>query len=69
LNVKASQIAEDDSLFSTNKAFDSFALLELVLRLEEAFQMNIPDEDLDPDVFFSINTITAYICDKLERGG
>jgi acyl carrier protein len=39
--------------------------LELVLSLEEAFHMKIPDDDLDLDVFRSVNTIATYINGRL----
>ena len=68
LNIKASKVSPDQALFSSQKAFDSFAMLELIIRLEEAFQISIPDEDLDSKVIYSVNTITAYIYEKL-RGG
>ena len=68
LYVKTSKISADEALFSTKKVFDSFAMLELVICLEETFHISIPDEDLDPDVFYSVNTIATYIHDRLRQG-
>lgn len=68
LNIKPSKISVEEALFSTKKAFDSFAMLELVICLEETFHMSIPDKDLDPDVFYSVNTIATYIHDILRQG-
>jgi acyl carrier protein len=54
--------AEPDApLVSSRDEFDSFALLELVLRLEEAFGIRIPDEDLDLDNFRSVATLADYV--------
>ena len=68
LNIKTSTLSADEALFSTKKAFDSFAMLELVICLEETFHLHIPDEDIDPDVFYSVNTIASFICDRLMLG-
>jgi acyl carrier protein len=57
----------DDPLYRTEAGFDSFSLLEFVLRLEDEFGMAIPDEDLDPDVFHSINTVVAYVLRRMEE--
>lgn len=69
LNRKPGKIKPDDPLLPGHDGFDSFSLMEFVLRLEDTFGLNIPDEDLDPDIFYSVKTITAYVRDKLERSG
>ena len=58
----------DELLYGTNNGFDSIALMEFILRLEEEFGINIPDQDLDPDVFSSISTIVAYMHRRLDGG-
>ena len=58
----------DELLYGTNNGFDSIALMEFILRLEDEFRINIPDEDLDPDVFSSISTIVAYVHHRLDDG-
>ena len=35
--------------------------MEFVLRLEDAFEIQIPDEDLKPEVFGTIQTVTEYV--------
>jgi acyl carrier protein len=67
LGKKPSAIKVDDPLFSSRNGFDSFSLMELVLHLEERFGINIPDEDLDPDIFYSITTIVSYIRDHIKQ--
>jgi acyl carrier protein len=61
--------AMDELLYGTQTGFDSIALMEFILRLEEEFGISIPDEDLDPDVFGSISTIVAYVLRRLDKGG
>lgn len=48
-------------LLSGAKAFSSFSLLELILRLEEAFGIQIPDQDLDLERFETVQTIADYV--------
>jgi acyl carrier protein len=48
--------------------FDSVALLEFILRLEDTFNLSLPDEDLDPNIFHSPETIVAYLRTRLEQG-
>jgi acyl carrier protein len=67
--AKRGKVKRDDPLLSGEAGFDSFALMELVLGLEDAFGISIPDEDLDPDVFHSVETIAAYLSTRLEREG
>lgn len=57
----------DEPLYGTEAGFDSFSLLEFVLRLEDEFGIAIPDEDLDPDIFRSINTVVAYVLRRIEE--
>ena len=59
----------DTPLFSSPERFDSFALLELVIRLESAFDLSIPDEDLDPEAFSSPRSIASYLLTRLQAGG
>jgi acyl carrier protein len=58
----------DEPLYGAEAGFDSFSLLEFVLRLEAEFGIEIPDEDLDPDIFRSINTVVAYVLRRMEEG-
>jgi acyl carrier protein len=55
----------DEPLYGTEAGFDSFSLLEFILRLEDEFGIAIPDEDLDPDIFRSISTIVAYVLRRI----
>ncbi len=62
---KPARIGPETMLFSSLETFDSFAMLELVLRLESTFALSIPDEDLDRDIFRSPQTIVTYLCWRL----
>jgi len=59
----------DETLYGTQAGFDSIALMEFILRLENEFDFSIPDADLDPEIFRSINTTAAYVLRRLEEMG
>jgi len=69
LGKQPGSIGPDDPLYSSQAGFDSFSLVELVLRLEDTFGISIPDEDLDPDVFHSVKTVADYVSDRLVQEG
>lgn len=57
---KPLELAKDESLFESG-LLDSFALPDLVGELEKAFAIKIPDNDLRPRTFDTIERIQAYI--------
>ena len=61
---KPVQIEPDESLFE-NGLLDSFGLTDLVTKLEKEFGIRIPDGDLNPRKFESIEKITAYVADRV----
>jgi acyl carrier protein len=40
---------------------DSFGVIDLVARLEEAFGIKVPDQDMVPRKFETLEKITAYV--------
>jgi acyl carrier protein len=50
----------DESLFDSG-ALDSFTLPDLVAGLEERFGISIPDSDLIPERFDTVNKIEDYL--------
>jgi acyl carrier protein len=55
--------AEDESLFQSG-TLDSFTLTDLATELESKFKIKIPDADLTPRKFDTIERIDAYISAK-----
>ena len=53
-------VGADESLLDAG-VLDSASILELVSFLEERFQLVIPDEELLPDNFETINAIVALV--------
>jgi acyl carrier protein len=60
LSGKPLPIGADESLFESG-VLDSFALTDMVGALEKEFSIRIPDSDLTPRKFDSIERIEAYI--------
>jgi D-alanine--poly(phosphoribitol) ligase subunit 2 len=54
------QVAPGDSLFDSG-LMDSFALPDLVAAIETEFRIKIPDSDLNPRKFDSIERIETYL--------
>jgi len=52
--------APDESLFESG-LLDSFALPDMVSAIETAFGIKIPDSDLNPRKFDSIERIESYL--------
>jgi acyl carrier protein len=65
LGKQLGEVSPEQALLSGRAGFDSFALMEFVIRLEEQFGLQIADEDLDPDIFYSVSSIAAYIRSRL----
>ena len=65
ISGKGTAPAMDESLFDSGY-LDSFALTDMVAELEKAFSISIPDSDLNPRRFDSIERIDAYIASRIE---
>jgi acyl carrier protein len=52
--------APDESLFDSG-IIDSFALADLVSALEKEFSVSVPDSDLNPRKFDTIERIESYL--------
>lgn len=56
----ANSIRDDESLMDSG-TLDSTGILELIMFVEEKFKLKVPDEDMLPQNFDSVNAITSYI--------
>jgi acyl carrier protein len=61
---KTISAASDESLFE-NGVLDSFALTDLVAALEKEYNIRIPDGDLNPRKFESLDRIAAYVEERI----
>jgi acyl carrier protein len=64
-NIRPALPAEwpDDALFKADLEFDSLDLVELVARLEQQFELMIPDADLQR--FVSTGAMVDYLLEKI----
>ena len=60
VSKKADVPADDESLFDSGY-LDSFALTDLVAALEEKFNFKVPDSDVNPRKFETLEKIVAYV--------
>jgi acyl carrier protein len=57
---KPVNIGDDESLFDAG-LLDSFGLADLVSSLEKEFSLKVPDADLNPRKFDSVERIVEYL--------
>lgn len=57
---KSSVPEPDESLFESGY-LDSFALTDMITALEKEFQLQVPDADLTPRKFDSVERIESYL--------
>ncbi len=68
LEIEPSTIAVCDShtpLVGRGIGLDSVEALALIVGIEEAFDLEIPDEDLTVDLLSSIASLAEYVCQRL----
>jgi acyl carrier protein len=58
---------KEDTSFMQEGIIDSTGILELVFFLEEAFGVNVEDDELVPENMDSLQNITRFIDRKLSR--
>lgn len=60
---------DDDASFLEEGIIDSSTTLELVLFLEETYNLTVPDREIVPDNFDSVEKLANYTSRKLEENG
>ncbi len=55
---------DDDESFLEAGIVDSLGVVELVSFVEETYDIEVPDDDIVPDNFDSVNNLTIYISSK-----
>ena len=55
----------DDTLLFESGVFDSMGLLFLIEFINDKYELEVGDEDLNPKNFESINAISEYITSKV----
>lgn len=52
---------DDDESFLEAGVVDSLGVVELVAFVEETYHISVPDDDIVPNNFDSVNSLAAYI--------
>ena len=61
LEIDPEEIGDSDVLFGGEMGLNSMAMVELVVGIEDEFDLEISDEDLSAEVFKSVQTVEDYI--------
>jgi acyl carrier protein len=61
LEVRPEQISDDGAIFGEGLGLDSIDALELVVLVEEKFNIAIADEEVGRQAFASVNTLVDFI--------
>ena len=67
LEVDADEIDDEDALFGGGLGLNSMATIEIVVGLEEEFDIEVPDEDLRVELFDSVQTMADYVRTALHK--
>ncbi len=67
LEVDTEEIDDEDALFGGGLGLNSMATVEIVVGLEEEFDIEVPDEDLRVELFDSVQTMADYVRTALQK--
>lgn len=65
LDIAPDEMDNNDLLFGEGLGGNSMALMEVIVGLEKAFEIEISDEELIMDVFETVNSIAKFITSKI----
>ena len=69
LEIKPEEIDSAAPLFETGLGLDSIDALELVVGLEQEFEIKVKDEEVGKEIFVSVNTLAEYVKKKKGEQG
>ena len=65
LNIDIDRVSVDMPLLDGDFGLDSIVIIDFIAKLEQEFKITFSDEELRPDEFRDINTISKMIASKL----
>jgi acyl carrier protein len=65
-NVKTDHIQDDVSLYEDGLGLDSISIVNLILLLEQKFEISFEEDDLNYELFTSINKLSEVIASKVQ---
>ena len=63
VNADVTELADEQSLLEAG-VIDSAAMLDLIMFLEQAFQIHVDEDDMIPENFDSIAAMAEYVAGK-----
>jgi acyl carrier protein len=67
LDVSPTDIPDDSAIFGDGLGLDSIDALELVVLVEERFQVTIPDEEVGKRAFASVSALVDFIAAERDQ--
>ena len=68
LEVQVPEQLQDGHRLYEDLNIDSIMVLQLIVDVEERFEVTVPEEDVDPEVFKTVGSLVAFI-QQLQGGG
>jgi len=63
-DIKPEDIKDDEVLFVEGLGLDSLDAVEIVVLLQRNFGLEVKDMENRRDIFYSIDTLSKYICEN-----
>ena len=67
LAEKTADFDESTALLGGLPEFDSMAVIGVITALEEQFDFDVSDDEIDADVFENVGTLVAFVESKLNE--
>jgi acyl carrier protein len=67
-DLRPEDIKDDTPLIELGVGVDSVATLELIVALEEEFQIVIDEGEINRELLTNLTSISDYICDRTRTG-
>ena len=64
-NIEAKQVLDDISLYENGVGLDSIAIVNLIVMLEKKFGFTFEEDELNADMFSSVNNLVDFIYKKI----
>ena len=67
LNLKVPEVLDDEGRLFEDLGIDSLMIMQIVVYIEEQFDVTIPDESLDPNVLGTVGELVGFVENLLEE--
>lgn len=67
LKIQPEEIDNQNELFGGGLGLNSIATIEIIVGLEEEFDIQVPDEDLRVELFDNVQTMADYVSERLAK--